>query len=113
MFHKLLPLIALFLFSACEKPNDTPKLAGCEEAILAQLGYVAANGDIDFSGSGCVDFLSKFGAENGDFFYVPDCTCCDMNLQVYNCAGEDICDEDGLCPGFADMEYIGHIGIKE
>jgi len=109
----ILPLIALFLFVACEKSNDTPKLEGCEEAILEQLGYVAANDNINFNGPDCLDFLSKYRADDGESFYVPDCTCCDMNLRVYNCAGEDICNEDGLCPGFVDMQHIGPIGIKE
>ncbi len=110
MFRKFLPLVALLFLLACEKSDNAPK-EGCDEAILAQLGYVRPEGEVDFSGPDCIGFLNKLRFADGEIYYMPDCNCCDMALRIYNCDGEDICDEDGLCPGFADSEVVEIVGV--
>lgn len=107
---KLFPLLFICFFFACEKSNDQPKVEGCDALILEQLGYV--EGEVDFTTFNCKEYLNKFRAPDGEFFYVPDCTCCDMALRVYNCAGVDICNADGQCSGFAEMELVGIAGKR-
>lgn len=105
-----LAVLICILFSSCNKVDNQP--SECDTALLEMFSMVAYNGDIN-EREGCQDFLNKFQLSSGEMVYSPDCTCCDMNLSVFNCAGENICTEEGSCPGFPGATFVATIGIRE
>lgn len=107
----LLLCFTLLTFLACEKSESSPKLTACDEAILLQLGYDAFAGTIP--NTECGLHLDKYRFTDGEFYYRPDDNCADMIIQFFNCDGEDICDETGICPGSANAEFISAIGITD
>jgi len=113
MLPKLLLLIALLFFCSCEKSEDGPKLEGCDAFVIEQLGYVPSDGNFDFSGTNCIQYLNKFQDANGTPYYSPNCNCCDLIPTLYNCAGENVCENDSICTRSVGTEFIRIVGVKE
>ncbi|MEM1359713.1 MAG: hypothetical protein AAGF89_16030 [Bacteroidota bacterium] len=110
-FLTLLLCCFVLALVACEKSTDNPKLTDCDEAILKQLNFSAFSGTIP--NDECGFHLDKYRFTDGEFYYRPDDNCADLVNQYFNCKGENICDNNGTCPGSSGAEFVRIIGKND